>query len=163
MLPVPTVPELAAFSGRPVASYSAFAAEALTQATLMFSVATKLQALPDNTDQAQLARYAILEMADRLLLEQPFQAIKASPFQSETAGSYSYSRTTQFAKTVSQGLRTGLFWWDTALEELTVLAQTVSAHGSIKIRQDGLHRTPDGEVVVDDDDELDYPPYVRIS
>lgn len=163
MLAAPTSADLATFTGRAEATLGAYADQALEQAALMFTIGTKLSDYPTDPDQEKLARFAIMEMADRLLLEQPFAGVKASPYQSETIGSWSYSRATQTAKTVSQGLKTGLFWWDTALAELSQVNQTVSAHGSIKVQTDGLeeYEADSYRIVNQADDEL--PPYARIS
>lgn len=121
MLSVPTIEDLSDFTGRPSDSYGPFAASALRQATLLFSLLTRLTAYPTDPDQAQLASMAILQMADRIYLEQPSAQIKAGPFQSETIGSYSYSKSAQFAISASaEGSKTGLFWWDLALQQLTV-------------------------------------------
>lgn len=165
MLTAPLVEDLAVFTGRPEASLGAFAEQALDQAALMFTIGTRLTDYPDDPDKTKLARYAIMEMADRLLLEQPYALIKASPFQSETQGSYTYSRATQTTKTVAQGLKTGLFWWDTAIDELALVEQTVSAHGSIKVQMDGLVQIGPGEYQVVDEacQETDRPAYIRIS
>lgn len=166
MLPVPTVDELAAFTGRPVNTFPAFASMALTEATLMFQTLTKLPAYPDDPDLAQLARFAIVEMADRIIGEQPYSTIKSSPFQTETIGSYSYSKVTPTTKTVQQGSRSGLFWWDIAVDELTVLSQTLTAHGSVEVFPDGLCKKPDGTWFVQNEAERegpDRPPYIRIS
>lgn len=165
MLPVPTTADLVVFSGRPAATYGTFADQALEQATLMFSIVTKLTAYPDDPDLAKLARFAILELADRLFLEQPYAEYIAKPFQTETIMSYSYSRTTPTASKVSQGIKTGLFWWDLAIDELQVAGQSVLAHGSIQVLPDGLHLNDDGSYVVRNaaEDDDGYPPYVRIS
>lgn len=164
MLTVPTLADLALFTGRPEAALGDFAPEALTQATLLFTVTTRLTAMPVDADMATLATYAILEMADRLLLEQPYQSVKAKPFQSESFGAYSYSRSTATAKTVLQGMRTGLLWWDTAVEQLQVLDTSLTAHGSIKVSHDGLVVDADGVVSVQEPGCVDdWPPYVRIS
>lgn len=167
MLPAPTVDDLSTFTGRPAASFGVFASQALAQATLMFSVLTRLAEYPDDPDLEQLAKNAIMEMSDRLILEQPYQAIKAGPFQSESIGSYSYSRRSETAVKAQAGLKTGLFWWDTALDELTLPGQSVLAHGSIDTIPDGLVRRPsDGNWTVmnaADEDGWSGPPYVRIS
>jgi hypothetical protein len=136
------------------------------QAALMFTVITKLDDYPADPDLAQLAKNAILEMADRLLLEQPYQSVKAGPFQSETIGSYSYSRTTQTISKVQQGLRTGLFWWDLAIAELSVASANTVEHGAVNVIPDGLRRDEVGNWVVRnaaETDDPDWPPYVRIS
>lgn len=121
MLPVPTIEDLSDFTGRPSDSYGPFAESALRQATLLFSLLTRLTAYPTDPDQAQLATMAILQMADRIYLEQPNAQIKAGPFQSETIGSYSYSKAAQLAISASaEGSKTGLIWWDLALQNLTL-------------------------------------------
>lgn len=166
MLLPPTVDELAAFAGRPVTSFSEFASMALAQSTLMFATLTKLTAYPADPDQVTLASYAIMEMADRILLEQPYAQVKSSPFQSETIGSYTYSKSAPSVKTALQGSRTGLFWWDVAIDELSVPGSSVLAHGSIGVCVDGLYVRGDGQVVVLDEVQahgVDRPPYVRIS
>src|SRR3954470_21512168 len=116
MLSAPTRIELAVFTGRSVNTYPPFADEALAQAALLFSIVTKLTAYPADPDLLKLAKYAIMEMADRLILEQPYASIKSGPFQTETIGSYSYSKVTQTSRTAQQGLKTGLFWWDVAID-----------------------------------------------
>lgn len=163
MLPVPSVAELAEFTGRPVATFGAFTASALAQATLMFSVVTKLKAFPEDPDQLQLALYAILEMADRLLLEQPYQSIKAGPFQSETIGSYTYSKSSTITRTVEQGLKTGLFWWDIAVDELSLPGSSLGAHGSIAVELPGLELQDDGTYRLVGPDTGDDVTYIRMS
>lgn len=164
MLPVPSLADLALFTGRAEGSFSAFAPQALLQATLLFSVTTGLEVLPDDSDLVLLADYAIMEMADRFLGEQPYLAVRNSPFQSETIGSYSYSRTT-LSKTVLAGLKSGLYWWDLAVEMLEQAGQSVTAHGSIRVSTDGLELDGDGRLAVVNAAERDAlrPPYVRIS
>lgn len=165
MLAAPTTAELAVFTGRPSSSFTDFADQALAQATLMFQIVTKLTELPDDPDLLQLAKNAILEMADRLLLEQPYQAVKAKPFQTETIGSYSYSRVTQTATKVQNGLKTGLFWWDIAVDELSLPGSSTFGHGSIKVDLDGVGQAQDGTYFFVDpaDGDEGQPPYIRIS
>jgi hypothetical protein len=166
VLPVPTPDELATFSGRPASSYGLFAAQALEQATLMFSIVTGLSDYPDDPDLAKLARYAILELADRLFLEQPFAEYIARPFQTETIMSYSYSRSTQTATKVQQGIKTGLFWWDLAIDKLALPGTSLHAHGSIHPVPDGLARTSDTTwdfINPADEDGPGKQPYIRIS
>lgn len=166
MLPAPTINELTVFTGRPAGSFGGFADQALAQAALMFTIVTKLSVLPDDPDLLQLAKNAMMELADRLLLEQPFQAIKAGPFQTETIGSYSYSRVTPTSSKVQQGIKTGLFWWDLAVDELSAAGTSVLSHGSVGIVPNGLVRDRDtGVWSVEDpaDDGNGGQPYVRIS
>jgi len=173
VLPVPTTADLAVFTGRPAQSFTPFSDEALAQATLMFSIVTQLTAMPDDPDKVLLANNAILEMADKLYLEQPFAVVKAGPFQAETVGSYSYSRGLNAARTSIAGLKlagdlgTGLFWWDIAVEQLAMPAASIVGSGSVQVLPDGLRRAPDGHWVVRNAAEVDDVnggiPYVRIS
>ncbi len=167
MLPVPTLDELSAFSGRPEATYGMFASMALEQATLMLSLVTRLTDYPDDPDLAKLARFAILELADRLFLEQPYAEYVAKPFQAETIMSYSYSRATPTASKVQQGIKTGLFWWDLAVDELSQPGNSVLAHGSVGPIPAGLVLDGQtGQYVIRnaaEDDENGGMPYVRIS
>lgn len=112
--------DLAAFSGRPLASYTAlgtYVDTALKQATLLFKIGTCLAQLPDDPVDLELARTAILAMADTAILRRPHQAVLAAPFQSENLGSYSYSKMSAAA---SRGDKTGVMWFDLAVERLSV-------------------------------------------
>lgn len=136
MLPVPTVAYLASFTGRDVSSYSPYADQALIQSTLMFGILTKLDALPEDPDQQQLALNAIMQMADRIYLEQPYAEDLAAPFNSESVGSYSYEKSMSFSlmsrlKTAGAGTDTGLFWWDLAIEELQQVDRSLVGSGSV--------------------------------
>jgi hypothetical protein len=135
MLPAPTTAELATFTGRDEASFTAFAAQALAQATLLFRLRTKLTDYPADPDLEQLARMAILEMAYKLYLEQPHSEVLASPFSSETIGSYSYSKSATFLN-ARQGKDTGLLWWELAMDELAQADAVIAQHGSVKIADD---------------------------
>ncbi len=164
MLPVPTKAELATFTGRPEMSLGEFAEQALLQATLMFSIVTKLDEYPAEPDKELLATYAIMEVADRILLEQPYAVTRSGPFQTETIGSYSYSKLTPTAKAAQTGLKTGLFWWDTAIDELSQAGTSEHSHGSVKVCEESILYTEDGPLIVNPDiAEANIPPYVRIS
>lgn len=128
MLTAPTVAELSAFKGRD--TYGPFADEALAQATLLFAVLTKRDSYPDDAQGAALARNAIMEMADRFYLSQPHAEILASPFQSETIGSYSYAKVVQQARNNEP---TGLFWWDLALDELSLKERSSVSSGAVTV------------------------------
>ena len=109
---------LAAYSGRPALSYTAYADTAISQALLLFKIGTCLASLDDlDDDQKQLASMAIYAMADSIYIAQPYQKAVASPFSSESIGSYSYSKT---AKAVSKGDETGIMWFDLAMDQLSV-------------------------------------------
>lgn len=111
---------LADFTGRPVASFpEAFVTNsAIPQALLLFKLGTCL-ASPDGltTDQKQLVDFAILSMADSIHLVAPYQTAIASPFNSESIGSYSYSKT---AKAIQSGQETGIGWFDMAIDQLSI-------------------------------------------
>lgn len=103
MYPVPTIENLAYFSGRPETSYTGFAVAALAQATLMFTFRTEITDPSQFTgynnitpaDATQLATTGICAMADYLYLRQPYQQAIASPMQSETVGSYCVDEETE--------------------------------------------------------------------
>ena len=144
MLPAPTLAYLAQFTGRAESSFTAFADQALVQATLLFSVITKRTEYPDDADAAQLAINAICEMADRIYLEQPYQAAKATPYTAETIGSYSYAKGSYAAK-AKDGQRTGLFWWDLAIDELSLAERSIVASGSLSaMERDHVYTDGDG-------------------
>jgi hypothetical protein len=115
--PTLTKKELAAFSGRPEQSYTKYSDQALLQATMLFKIGTCLAALPDNQTEQDLARLAILSMADSIFLSQAYQKAAASPFSSESIGSYSYSKA---ASAVSKGGTTGIMWFDLAVQQMSV-------------------------------------------
>lgn len=111
--------DLSAYSGRPEASYTDFAeSSAIPQALLLFKIATCLASPEDLTpDQNQLIDFAIAAMADHIVLARRYAEASASPFNSESIGSYSYSKT---ASAVRAGQPTGVGWFDTAVGELSV-------------------------------------------
>lgn len=114
-----TAEMLAAFTGRPKASFPTFVtASAIPQALLLFKMGTCLASPDDLTDdQKQLVDFAIMSMADAIHLSQPYQTALASPFNSESIGSYSYSKV---AKKTVAGEATGIEWFDLAVDKLSV-------------------------------------------
>lgn len=129
MIPVPTVAQLAQFSGRPEVSYTSYAASALIQAAIIFTTVTELNwgntadydAL--NADDQQLCQWGIMAYADWTYLKQPYQAMVASPAMSETIGGYTYSKPPpiQVRNVQAQELgigSTGVELWDTAVQYL---------------------------------------------
>jgi hypothetical protein len=143
-LPVPTVAQLASFTGREVESYTAYASAALAQATLLLELVTGLNDLPDDENLSKLAVNAILEMADRLTYDQVYQQVNASPFQAETIGSYSYSKGSHFAERARSGQKLGLMWWDLALEMLSGADRANTASGSITVFEPEVSTGVDG-------------------
>jgi len=135
VLPLPTVADLATFTGRPEASFSAYANAAIMQSALMLTFATELTpddwpnlgALLENkistADAQQLATNAILAMADHIYLRQPYQQVIASPLMNETIGSYSYGKAQQevarnAAALEVTGERTNVDFYDMAVQYL---------------------------------------------
>ncbi len=117
MLTAPNVGDLADFAGTVAADYSTFATTALEQATLLFEDATGLEEYPDSDRNRQIAYNGICEMAQKIYDAQAYAAVVNGPFQSETIGSYSYSKA---AKAVSAGTATGVLWFDLAVFRLSV-------------------------------------------
>lgn len=114
----PAIEDLAAFSGQNESIYTDYADTCLSQATLLFELASGLDEYPDaGTPDGDLASNAICEMADALYLRLPFRKVLGSPFSSESIGSYSYSK---LAPLVAQGIPTGLGWFDMAITRLGV-------------------------------------------
>lgn len=146
MLVPPTVADLAVFTGRESNTFGQFATEALSQATLLFYLATDIPDYPDDASLAQLARYGILDMADKIYLSQPYQEASASPFQSETIGSYSYAKA---VAAVKKGDSTGVMWFDLAVNKLKAAGSGIGATGSIRgMEWDGLEVGRDGKMQI---------------
>ena len=154
--------ELAGFSGRPAASYKlvGYVATALSQAQLLFKLATCLTSWPDDPDDALLASYAVLSVGDGIYLAQQYSKAAASPFQSETIGSYSY---TKMAKAVRGGLPTGDTWFDLAVDKLGVCDAKSVGSSSIPVFENDSPPVElrDGErVVIGPGRRYPYPPAV---
>ena len=114
-----TKQDVATFTGRAVASFPSFVeTSALPQAILLFKIGTCLASLDALTaDELELSKNGILSMADAIHLAQPYSVAVASPFNSESIGSYSYSKV---AKAVSRQEETGVMWFDLAISRLSV-------------------------------------------
>lgn len=142
----PTVAELATFTGRASNTFGSFAPQALTQATLLFYLSTGLEDYPEDSQLASLAKFGIMDMADKIYLSQPYKESTASPFQSETIGSYSYSRMTQAVK---KGDATGVMWFDLAVNKLKAGGSGIGASGSIEgMEWDGVEYQANGKAKV---------------
>lgn len=131
MYPVPTIEQLAFFSGRPETSYDGYAIAALTMATVEFTWKTEItdpsQLSGYNSisaaDAAQLAMLGICSMADWMYLRRPYAQAIAAPMMSETIGSYSYSKPLQeMARNAAAlevtGEQTGVPMFDLAVQML---------------------------------------------
>lgn len=142
----PTVGELATFTGRPNNAFGEYAVEALAQATLLFYLATEIETYPESVALSMLAKNGILEMADKIYLSQPYKEAVASPYQSETIGSYSYSRT---VAAVKKGDATGVMWFDLAVNKLKAGGSGIGSSGSIVgMENDGIAVTADGQAKI---------------
>lgn len=133
MIPVPTVDQLAQFSGRPVSSYTGYANSALLQACIVFVTVTEVgygdtsnvQGFDSlNADDQLLATQGILAYSDWIYLRQPYQQMVASPAMTEVIGGYSYSKPppVQVRNVQAQELgigSTGVELWDTAIQYLS--------------------------------------------
>jgi hypothetical protein len=126
MWPVPTIAELADYTGRPVTSYTGYANSALLQATMMFTILSE-NSVADYAgmpaDYQQLANMGVMAMADWLYLRWPYQQVMASPLQNETIGSYSYSKPIQEMARNAQAIevtseKTGVDMFDLAIRRL---------------------------------------------
>ena len=72
MLSAPSTADLADFTGTDVSEYSAFAGQALAQATLLFELASGLTEYLTDAAQYALAINGICEMADKIYSSQPY-------------------------------------------------------------------------------------------
>jgi hypothetical protein len=139
--PVPTLPELAGYTGRPEVSYTSYVNSALLQATIMFTALSELSTNDYNTvgsntgmplaDAQQLANAGVMAMADYLYLRWPYQQVLASPLQNETIGSYSYSKPVAEMARNAQAIevtaeKTGVDMFDLAVR---MLANRTRANG----------------------------------
>lgn len=131
------IQDLSDFSGRDVSEYvnTGYVPTAISQALLLYKLGTCLNSWPDDPTMAELAKMAVLSMADAIYLVQPFQKILSNPFSSETIGSYSYSKV---AGAVMGGLPTGIAWFDMAISKLSVcdLNDGISMGGGIQVFED---------------------------
>lgn len=132
--PVPTLAELAEFSGRPETSYTTYVNSAALQAAIMFTTLAELSADDYNSltaDDQLLANTGVQAMADYLYLRWPYQQALASPLQNETIGSYSYSKPIQEMARNAQAIevtaeKTGVDMFDLAVR---MLARRTRANG----------------------------------
>jgi len=116
-LPVYTIKDLEDFANKPAGYFTTFADTAISQATLLFKIASCLNEAPSDPSDAELMKNAILDMAWNIYESNKYAATKFSPFSSETIGSYSYSRS--MAK-IKAGEDTGVMWFDLATMQLGV-------------------------------------------
>lgn len=120
--PTFSVADLVKFSGRDEEEYpEEYTATALTNALMWFQIATCRKdpnSFPDDAFNQNLVRNAVMDMAENMILNQPHRIAQASPYSSETIGSYSYSKKVQ-AK-IEAGETTGVMWFDLAVKDLSL-------------------------------------------
>lgn len=132
--PVPTVAQLAEFTGRPAVSYTSYATSALLQAAVMFTALSERNADEYSSmdpDDQLLANMGVMAMADHIYLRWPYAQVIASPLNNETIGSYSYSKPIQEIARNAQALevtaeKTGVDMFDLAMR---MLAKRTRANG----------------------------------
>lgn len=175
--PVPTLAELAQYTGRATTSYTGYVNSALLQSAMMFTILAELSADDYgglSADFQQLANMGVMAMADYLYLRWPYQQVLASPLQSEEIGSYSYSKPVQEMARNAQAIevtseQTGVQMFDLAVRRLAKRqAMTGVFFGSItgleRASRDDLARIRYNEhdgryelVGPADFDKLDFP------
>lgn len=121
--PIYTVSDLSAFSGRSLDEYTPYADSAIIQALIFLLMVTQLNTFPSDQLEQMIFKYAVLAWADRLVLEQPYQDAVANPFQSQNAGSVSWSKPITYSRGNAQanalkGEQTGVQWFDLAVQKL---------------------------------------------
>lgn len=146
----PSVSDLATFTGRNVASFTSYASEALTQSALLLRLATGITEYPTDPDLAQLAKNGIMDMADKIYLSSPLKnkSAVASPFASETIGTYTYTIKSVSTK-IKAGEDTGVLWFDLAVAQLKTGVRRGSASGHVVIfENDGRYQTENPDVSI---------------
>ena len=88
---------------------------ALQQATDLFWLATGLAEYPSDPQYSRIAKNAIMEMAQWLLVQDENKTEIFSPYNSERIGSYSYSKLGRAENAIHKNEPLGLFWWDKAI------------------------------------------------
>lgn len=126
--PTFTPEQLSQFSGRDIDDYPVYANQAILEAVVTFMIVTELTEWPTDPLDQQVAQMGILAYADVLVLTQPYQDAANSPFQSQNAGSVSWSKPVQYlrgnaASNALKGERTGIPMFDLAIQKLALRTQ----------------------------------------
>jgi len=120
MLAAPDLDAFAEFLSVPVGTLGAADTQALKQSAFLLQLLSGCSDYPTADPCKTLFDNAIMDMANWMKNTLPFVAVVSSPFQSETIGSYSYSK--NFRNILLTGLRggdptTGVLWFDLAVSE----------------------------------------------
>jgi hypothetical protein len=160
--PVPTVEQLAEFTGRPAVSYTSYANSALLQSAMLFTMLAERTAADYGAmapDDQQLANMGVMAMGDYIYLRFPYQQVLANPLQGETIGSYSYSKPLQAQARNAAAIEvsaetTGVTMFDLAVR---MLAKRRRANGVFSGQVTGFEHTARDDstkVMVDDAGQL---------
>jgi hypothetical protein len=172
MYPVPTISQLAAFSGRDEATYTGYANSALLQATLRFTQITEISdpsQIPaynaiSQADNQLLALQGILALADSIYLQFPYQQVMASPLNNESAGSYNYAKAAFGGSSGSMSRmapaalelsleKTNIVLFDLAIQMLSLRTRAGGVfHGSVRVFEEGERSIQMGGVLFFEED-----------
>jgi hypothetical protein len=138
---VPSRQDYATFFTVDVSTVGAKIDQALIQAAFLMGLATGWTETPTDEPCATLFHNGILDMARWIALTQDYVPALASPYQSETIGSYSYSK--GFKTLLTLGFRagdwnTGVFWFDLAAQQCSIGGGRVDQGGVTVFEQDNL-------------------------
>lgn len=133
LLAAPTVDQLAEFAGRTVEQLGDYAPTALAKSALLFQVSSGLNGYPGSDPDLSLMTNAILEMADLDTLANLYREKAATPFASETAADYSYTKYSKASANARVGKATGLTWWDLAIAHLASPASPALTSNSTSV------------------------------
>jgi hypothetical protein len=162
MYPIPTVSQLAAFSGRDESTYTGYANSALLQATLRFTHITEISdpsQIPSynaisQADNQLLATQGILALADNIYLQYPYQQVIASPLNNESAGSYNYAKAAYGGASGSMSRmapaalelsleKTNIVLFDMAIQMLSLRTRAGGVfHDAVSVFDEGESRQP---------------------
>lgn len=166
MYPVPSVSNMAAFSGRDESTYTSYANSALLQATVQFTFLTEITDPAQLTgynaltadDQQVLALQGICALGDDIYLKHPYQGVIASPLNSETIGAWTYTKSVMTgagaramqatALELSLG-STGIALFDMAVQLLALRTMAAGVyHSGVSVFDDGERRGALGAIMI---------------
>lgn len=149
-LTVPTLQDFADFLTVDVSSLGPADTQALKQAGFLLQVLGGCSDSPTEDPCKSLFDNAIMDMANWMRASLPFVSAVASPFQSETIGSYSYSKA--FRNVLLSGMSgnrvdTGVMWFDLAVRNCACGEESSAvAYGSTHVfEDDGVYISDAGQ------------------
>lgn len=174
MYPIPTISQLAAFSGRDEATYTGYANSALLQAALRFTQITEItdpSQIPSynaisQADNQLLATQGILALADSIYLQFPYQQVIASPLNNESAGSYTYAKAAFGGSSGSMSRmapaalelsleKTNIVLFDLAIQMLSLRTRAGGVfHGAVSVFDEGERNPALGGTMFFEEDAL---------